>query len=278
MLTVDDLKHWKKKNKTPTASPFEGIVKNIKTMSEFIKEFEKLYSSQNIQVIENNQSPEEAMKLYFSLLEEGKNNGFLPIIVEADDILLEKLELDLEDEDLDFSEEGLTTLRQNILAEAQEIDHHSLYKDEKKELGETLEPIDFEEPESDEVLFSSLLSFEDETKLKENLIIIKLPINNKPYEALAWLPMGGFNDCPMPSQMVAMAKHWFEKYGAIPAVITNDVVEFFVPQVIEDKETLIDLGMEQFFFCIDIVEQGVGSVEELIKTLYKSKQWYFWWD
>lgn len=247
-------------------------------MSEFLKEFEKLYSSQNIQVIENNQSPEEAMKLYFSLLEEGKNNGFLPIIVEADDILLEKLELDLEDEDLDFSEEGLTTLRQNILVEAQEIDHHSLYKDEKKELGETLEPIDFEEPESDKVLFSSLLSFEDETKLKENLIIIKLPINDKPYEALAWLPMGGFNDCPMPSEMVAMAKHWFEKYGAIPAIITSDVVEFFVPKSIDDKETLIDLGMEQFFFCVDIVEQGIGSVEELIKSLYKSKQWYFWWD
>ena len=44
-----------------------------------------------------------------------------PVIVTADDILLEKFELDLEDEDLDFTKEGMKTYREKILAEAQKL-------------------------------------------------------------------------------------------------------------------------------------------------------------
>lgn len=111
----------------------------------------------------------------------------------------------------------------------------------------------------------------------EDIIIIKIP-TDKPYEVLSWLPMGGFNDCPSPAVMTAMAKHWYEIYKAMPVAITHDVVEFYIPTPLSEKETLYDLAMEQFFFDTDIVEQGVGCVEALVETLYKNKTWYFWWD
>lgn len=140
--------------------------------------------------------------------------------------------------------------------------------------GELLE-VNFEDPKEEEIEFVSCL--EDEESIKENTIIIKIP-TDKPYEIFSWLPMGGFNDCPSPTLMTAMAKHWYETYGALPAAMSHDEVEFFVPNPPSDRAVVYDLGLEQFFFDIDIVEQGLGSIEALIDTIYKNKHWYFWWD
>lgn len=240
-----------------------------------LQDFQQLFQDFEVHIIEKNMSPQELMNLYFSLLDKGKTEQFHPIIVKVDDTLLEKFEIDLEDDDLDFSSEGMATLRKKNLSEAQEIDASNYYNEEKEELREELEEVYFEEPEDDEVEFVSHLN--DDGSLAKNIVILKIPTSN-PYEALAWLPIGGFNDCPSPELMVAMTKHWHTKYGAIPSVITYDTIEFFVPNPPSDREQLYDLGMEQFLFDVDIVEQGVGCVEALIETLYKNKQWYFWWD
>ena len=38
--------------------------------------------------------------------------------------------------------------------------------------------------------------------------------------------MGGYNECPFPAEQVAVAKYWYEKYGAVPAVITHETIVF----------------------------------------------------
>jgi hypothetical protein len=38
------------------------------------------------------------------------------------------------------------------------------------------------------------------------------------------------------------------------------------------------LAWEQYWYCLDIVDQGVGSVSALAATLLNSTYWYFWWD
>ena len=123
---------------------------------------------------------------------------------------------------------------------------------------------------------SSFIEYSTE-KPKDDIAILKLP-TNKPYEVFAYIPMGGFNDCPMPQDMVVVAKYWYEKFGAIPVSITYDEVEFVVEKPPTDKKDVDHLAIEQTVFCIDIVEQGVGSVEELAKGLKNSPYWYFWWD
>lgn len=245
-------------------------------MSENIKTFKSLFSTCEVEVINPATSPTELTNHYLNLLQKGKNEGFCPVIVVANDILLEKFEIDLEDEDLDFTAKEMENQRKKVLLKAQGIDAKNLYNEEKKELRQELEEVDFEEPD-DRVELVSFRNLELETELVDEVVIIKIP-TDKPYEILAWLPMGGFNDCPSPEVMTAMAKHWYETYGAMPIAVTHDVVEFYIPKPPADREKLYDLAMEQFLFDVDIVEQGVGCVEALVETLYKNKTWFFWWD
>ena len=251
-------------------------------MTENIKKLQELLDCEVIPVAPNTE-PKQLVETYLNLWKQGKEQKFTPVIVTADDILLEKFEIDLEDEDLDFTKEGMKTYREKILAEAQKLNGADFYKEEKKELlGEvSADEIQWEAPEDEELMFSAYLDidYDDESKstIKEDVVIVKL-LTEKSYEAFAWLPMGGFNDCPLPAEMTAMAKYWHEKHGAELATITYDTAEFYLNQPVSDKEALVELAIEQYLFDVDIVEQGVGDVESLVETLYQNKQWYFWWD
>lgn len=249
-------------------------------MTENIKKLQELLNCELIS-IDSETSLEMLMENYLSLLKQGKVEGFVPVIVTADDIFIEKLELDLEDEDLPFSSEGMKIYREKILAEASGMYGQNIYEEEKKEMKDAIDrdQIEWEVPEDEELLFTSCVDFDgdDAYDIKENVVIVKLP-TDKPYEVFAWLPMGGFNDCPLPAKMVAVAKYWYEKHGAEPSAITYDTAEFYLPKPTDDKETVMELAIEQYVFDTDIVEQGVGDVESLIETLYLNKQWYFWWD
>ena len=181
-------------------------------MTENIKKLQELLDCEVIPVAQNT-APRQLVETYLNLWKEGKEQKFTPVIVTADDILLEKFELDLEDLDLPFTKEGMKTYREKILAETQKLNGADFYKEEKKELlGEvSADEIHWEVPEDEELMFSSYLDidYDDESKstIKEGVVIVKLP-TEKSYEAFAWLPMGGFNDCPLPAEMTAMAKYW----------------------------------------------------------------------
>lgn len=249
-------------------------------MSENIQQLQELLDCE-ILPIERGSSSEELMTSYLSLWEQGKLEGFTPIIVTADGTLLEKFEIDLEDEELPLTAEGMKIYREKIIAQANENIISNPYQLEKNELRAEVsdEEIDWEILKDEVLEFSSCLNCEDDENyfVNEDVVIVKLP-TDKPYEAFAWLPMGGFNDCPNPAEMVAMARYWYEKYGAEPSAVTYDSAEFYVPNPTADKEAVIDLAIEQYLFDIDIVEQGVGDVESLVETIYRNKQWYFWWD
>ena len=101
-------------------------------MTENIKKLQELLDCEVIPVAPNTE-PKQLVETYLNLWKEGKEQKFTPVIVTADDILLEKFELDLEDEDLDFTKEGMKTYREKILAEAQKLNVADFYKEEKKE-------------------------------------------------------------------------------------------------------------------------------------------------
>lgn len=248
-------------------------------MSELIQEFKEFFQDCEIVSLGENISPKEVSELYLSLLDQGKLEKFHPIIVSDIANLLEKFELDLEDEDLDFSNQGMISLRKKILEESKQIDAKNYYNKEKEEIKESLDDVVFEGGGGEDVVFVSCLDLLDSKgeTLKEDVVILKIP-TDKPFEVFSWLPIGGFNECPTSGFLIAISKYWYEKYGAIPATISFDTVEFYVPNPPTSKEQLYDLGIEQYLFDIDIVDQGVGDVETLIKTLYKNKHWYFWWD
>lgn len=107
-------------------------------------------------------------------------------------------------------------------------------------------------------------------------VLAKIPVTN-PWEIFAWLPFGGWNDCPRPEEMLWIAKYWYEKHGAIPAVMTGSELEFSARPV-EDKSEAFKLAAEHFAFCPDNVLQNLGTIGKLTDSLTKSSVWHFWWD
>jgi hypothetical protein len=99
-----------------------------------------------------------------------------------------------------------------------------------------------------------------------------------PWQLPAILKYGSWNECPGPEVHCALFRHWQEKYGAEITGMSGDVVECVVSKPPTNREDAIALAWEQYLYCVDIVEQGCGSVANLAATLMNSTYWYFWWD
>ena len=199
----------------------------------------------------------------------GEKEGFLPMLVAVDELLLECLE------DAD-------QVRAKLLAAPLESGEEFLQKwlkEIKEELGED-EPDYWEQlmgEVSDGEGIDSFLSLRDfNGKKTVPVVLAEIPIKN-PWEVFAYLPFGGWNECPANEEHMAVAKYWFEKYGAVPALMTHDVLEYSLPAPVS-REKAIEVAWEQFTYCSDIVEQGVGTIGRLADGLTKSHYWYFWWD
>ena len=100
---------------------------------------------------------------------------------------------------------------------------------------------------------------------------------NQPWQILAWFPIGGWDNCPKAEHLVSVAKHWQEGFGAVPAVISDGIIEFAVPKPASVEESL-PLAEEHYAFCTDIVDQNLGTINALADVLRKSTVCFFWWE
>ena len=214
----------------------------------------------------------------------GVRDGFVPVLIVPSDTLWEILTMNAEAEkgafeDYDFDAEAVAKYREKILAQP--------IGDGKAILTERL-PMRFEEnreetpDDKDAEEFREtdhFISYWDcETQKTQPMILAKIPVKN-PWEVFAYLPFGGWNDCPDTMALMAVSKYWHEQHGAVPAVLTYDTLEYSVPAPIAE-ESARELAAEQYAFCADIVEQGAPSmtVGKLAADLKNSNIWYFWWD
>ena len=117
----------------------------------------------------------------------------------------------------------------------------------------------------------------EEYKIRENVGLFKVPAD-KAYEISAWFLFGGFNECPLPEEIIAISKYWYEKYNARVVAITDSEMEFYLEKFPETQKEAEELAIEQFLVSEDLVFQIYDELEELSKELYKAKNWYFWWD
>jgi len=98
------------------------------------------------------------------------------------------------------------------------------------------------------------------------------------YEVPAYLGFGGWNDCPSPELHVAVLREWHKEYNARPVCITGDVLECVVVNRPQTEADSLRLAAEQWIFCEDIVGQGTQSVRKLAMEIWRSPNWFFWWD
>lgn len=110
------------------------------------------------------------------------------------------------------------------------------------------------------------------------MILYEVPTKN-PWELVAYIPFGGWNECPTPDEMMAICKYWYEAYGAIPTIITHDVLEMKLPKPVDEKMAL-EVAKEHYAFTPDRVDQGTvtGTLSEVAASIAVSKGWFFWWD
>lgn len=256
-----------------------------------IKIFKKFFNFE-FEIIEN-KTVEEVSKIYFQALEEGTKKGFTPVFLVLDDILIDKFEINLDDENAN----DMKIVISKNLEKYKEIDPVKFFNTIKEEIivdkleGKDSIPKTVDYLDNIESYFSENLEltkenknklelsilFTDDWKLKNNVVLVKAPTEN-PYELLAYFDMGGFNDCPNAYEQVAICKYWYEKYKSFLAAITYDEIEFYVqnpPITLEDTKKLT---IEQDLFCLDLVDQCFGSYDNISDFIYNNVQWYFWWD
>lgn len=215
-------------------------------------------------------------KKYLSAYKCGKEKGFVPVFIAADENVAEMLEDNPED-----SGKSAEEYRQWLIS----ADHDNgsdflkeTFDEQYKAITEEWTPEKlygkFEGGEALNIFISwREYSF---TKTHE-LIYAEIPVKN-PWEIFAWIPVGGWNECPMPEDIMSVSKLWYEKYGAVPAFITGDTIEYYLPAPVSDRDEALKIAEQHYAFCPDSVDQGVGTIKCLANSISKSTVWYFWWD
>lgn len=219
----------------------------------------------------------------------GKNaahEGFVPMLIAVDETLWECLMLNSDpahegDDDHAFDPDAVAAYRQSQLA-APLPDGRMVLEDGMAERRAEAE--DDSKNWDTEVVGSMEGGFNNhrfsgywnsETDMTHPVILARIPVRH-PWEVFAHLPFGNWNDCPDTPQLMAVARYWFEKFGAVPAVMTHDELDFALPKPI-GRELAVQTALEQYAFCPDM-DQNHESVGALADTLRQSKIWYFWWD
>lgn len=221
--------------------------------------------------------PEKLMDDYNKAVEEGKTAGFTPFLVSVDySCLLDAL---FDDEDYTVS----SVLDTDLSNGKQIIDGY--YKEEIKSYEEFLSsngksitefigkyiPSD-DEDEEDEDDEEELFRFEREN----DYVLFRVP-TTKPWEIMAYFPFGGWNGCPPVNVMTAVCKYWYEEYGAVPAVMTHDTLQFILPKPVP-KEKAHEVAKEFYGFCTDVCYADSGTLADVAEAIASSRYWFFWWD
>lgn len=238
------------------------------------------------QVFPKGGTVQEVNEAYHKAFARGRKEGFFPALLCVDDVVAEWLGI-LEDES--YSKENILKQDRQDGADILKKRYEEYMEDYVDDMGEGGDGTDSQE----ELVLSELMgemgggeelnemtAFVSYTEPGiQETILFEIPVKN-PWELIAWLPMGGWNECPEASEMMAVCRYWYEQYGAIPAAFSHDTLEFVLEKPVEGEEVLWKLAKEHYAFCPDRADQSTanGTIGEVADSLRQSKVWFFWWD
>lgn len=225
------------------------------------------------QIFSSKASYEELMDAYEQAVVQGQREGFTPILVPTDTVLDEYLGI--------LKDDGYSI--EKCLKSELECGEDFLKKRFEEYTGSDTDGFDMEEFvgefSGEPTVVDKYTAFQHYgSKGIAETILLKVP-TTKPWELVAYVPFGGWNECPEVEKMMAVCKHWFEKYGAIPVTISHDVMEMRVSAPIAGQDS-IQVAKEHFAFTPDRIFQDTdtGNLSELAACIASSEIWYFWWD
>lgn len=221
-------------------------------------------------LLPGNVTNEALMQYYWNAREQGRKEGFTPLLVKLEDTL---------EDCLDVLEEGYSL--EEARRKAQALDGKTILAERLQVLTE-LEDAECEPFVMDADFLGTLENGEESHDFSlldfrpARIALVQLP-TEKPWEAVLYLPFGGWNECPKPEEHAAILRYWHERWGAVPAAITFDTLELVLPAPVP-KDAAWDVAKEHFAYTEDCVLQGTGTLGRLADGLWRSDVWFFWWD
>ncbi|MCQ2491865.1 MAG: DUF4253 domain-containing protein [Lachnospiraceae bacterium] len=239
-------------------------------MDKYTKKIKKLLACESI-VVEPQQNATRLLEMFYAIKSQGEQSGFTPVIIVPGKHLADTLKKCKKPE--------------YYLKEYKNHDGAAIlagYLDEiKKDIASSGE--DWKDVVSDVERGQGINDFAgflppdwDETL---EVLIAKVPTQN-PWEIFAWVPMGGFRECPPTEYMMSIFKKWYEEWQFVPAVICEDMVEGFAPKKPSDETEAVSIATEHYAFCPDLIEQCCSdcTIGQWADCLLQSDKWFFWWD
>ena len=220
-------------------------------------------------MIDASLSDKSILTLFEKELEKGKAEGYTPVILVNDSVICRDIEYMLEN-GYDVQSE-----LQNELPDAEAYLQERI-DDLERMLGTSLD-------EAKGMGGMGLAASQGFTAtasasmfgIVPEIALVKLP-TDKPWEAAIYIPFGGWNECPAPLEMAAVLKLWYEKYGAVPAAISHDILDMVSSAELSNDDALT-VARQMIAFDNDLLFMGV-SANKLANSIKRSKVWSFWWD
>lgn len=233
--------------------------------------------------IGSNLSSQEILDKYYFYLEQGKREGFTPVFIHDEESVIDSMKLEADASSAKTDEELRTTMeiyRNKLLssdvADGRAFLEYQLENDIKKIPGKWDSFMNGQVEKRNE-------EYEEEYEEKDylsltsgiyNIVMVKVPVT-EPWKIWAYLPYGSWNACPSPEEHMAVAKYWYETYGAIPAAITYECVDYLLPRPVDDpKKTAIEV----YAYCGECFEQVYVNFASIGEDIKDRKIWNFWWD
>lgn len=158
----------------------------------------------------------QVLKVYQEAKEDGKQKGYVPILVVPDQELLNRMK---------EAEEPEYYLKEYKKHDGKAIldGYLSEIKAYLEKQGEPWEEV-VSDVERGEGMNEFIGFMPDDWDSTLEVILAKIPTEH-PWEVFAWVPMGGWNECPPTEYIMAVMKYWVETYGLEPVVIAQDIIE-----------------------------------------------------
>jgi hypothetical protein len=110
-----------------------------------------------------------------------------------------------------------------------------------------------------------------------HVLVALVPVLDS-WQAAAAMAFGGWDANPFAFEHAAVHRYWSERFGAEVVAVNTSTVELWVARPPVDRDSAIELALEQFAYCEDLVGQGYETIEGLAAVLMASHVWSFWWD
>ena len=121
-------------------------------------------------------------------------------------------------------------------------------------------------------LFLTNLDFDDSYDTYYDVVIIRC---SDQFELISLIGTDGVNYDLYNDDIVKQLKDWHKKVGFKIETVDGARIHAYMENLPSD---LNQFTKDVYKFCPDVIDQGYGSMEEMIKDYKESKYFWLWWD